>query len=103
MTSSEIFGIYTKIELIMQEHHLKDAMPKLAKLKDEVGKLYHDVRQDEIDHAEDAEPSEEEKPTTSDEEFVAGEDSIEYDSSDSSSDDSSDCEEGCTCEACNIH
>lgn len=99
MTSVELYQIYTEIDAVMKEHHLKDALPRLEVLKLHVGKLYHDVKDEEQAIDDEDESSEDEVPTPSDEEFVAADDSIEYDSSDSSSDSDSH-EEACNCTAC---
>lgn len=103
MTSSEIYHIYTEIDQIQKEHHLKDALPRLAGLKTFVGRLYHETREEEIAQSEELElPSEEDQPTPSDEEFVAAEDSIDYEDGDSSDSDSDSCDSACTCEACKM-
>jgi hypothetical protein len=104
MTASEIYHIYSEIDLAIQEHHLKDALPRLEALKKFAGELYHEVRKEEIEVEEEGlSRSADSTPRTSDEEFVAGENSIDYEDSESESDSDSECSEGCTCEACQVN
>lgn len=104
MTSSELYHVYTELSELMKEHHLKDALPKIEKIRSFINRLYHEVKEEELSVLEEIEcPSEEDSVHTSDEEFVAAEDSIELATSaesESNSDSDSECESGCNCEAC---
>lgn len=104
MTSAEIFHIYTKLSEVMDQHHLKDALPMLKELKEFVGEMYKEIKEEEKEMEESLlSRSDEDLPTPSDEEFIASEESIDYESEPSSqSQEDSECSEGssCSCEAC---
>jgi hypothetical protein len=115
MTTTEVKYIISELDDLMKMSHLKEALPRMDNLKEFCTQMYKELKEEEIELANDQENvSEDSEPHTSDEEFVAGEGEVDYASesdlpelkepeeSDSDSDDSSSCsgEEGCTCEAC---